>query len=60
MTGLDLEDNQQTLQQESATELTPVVPIIMQEDFLWELCDNTVASHSQTNLHTSRLSMFQL
>jgi len=33
-TGLDPEDNQQTLQQESATELTTVVPITMQEDFL--------------------------
>jgi len=39
-TGLDPEDNQQTLQQESATELTTVVPITIQEDFLWDLCDN--------------------
>jgi len=28
------------LQQESATELATVVPITMQEDFLWDLCDN--------------------
>ena len=41
MTGLDPEDNQQTLQQESATELTTVVPITIQEDFLRDLCDNT-------------------
>jgi len=31
---LDPEDNQQTLQQESATELTTAVPITIQEDFL--------------------------
>jgi len=36
---LDPEDNQQTLQQESVTELT-VVPITIQEDFLRDLCDN--------------------
>jgi len=35
MTGLDPEDNQQTLQQESVTELVTVVPITIQEDFLW-------------------------
>jgi len=39
-TRLDPEDNQQTLQQESVTELTTVVPISIQEDFLWDLCDN--------------------
>jgi len=43
-TGLDAEDNQKTLQQESATELTTVVTITIQEDFLWELCDNA-ATH---------------
>jgi len=42
-TRLDPEDNQQTLQQESATELTTVVPIAIQEDlFLWDLCDNGI------------------
>jgi len=35
------EDNQQTLQQESATELATVVPITIQKDFLRNLCDNT-------------------
>jgi len=40
MTGLDPEDNQQTLQQELATELATVVPITIQEDFLQDLCDN--------------------
>jgi len=39
-TRLDPEDNQQTLQQESATELATVVPITIQEDFLRDLCDN--------------------
>jgi len=33
------------LQQESATELTTVVPITMQEDFLQDLCDNTGNTH---------------
>jgi len=41
MTGLDAEDNQQTSQQESATELATVIPITIQEDFLRDLCDNT-------------------
>jgi len=41
MTGLEPEDNQQTLQQESATELATVVPITIQKDFLCDLCDNT-------------------
>jgi len=41
MTGLDPEDNQQTSQQESASELTTVVFITIQENFLWDLCDNT-------------------
>jgi len=40
-TGLDVEDNQQTSQQESVTELATVVTIIIQEDFLWNLCDNS-------------------
>jgi len=40
MTGLDAEDNQQTSQQESATELATVVTITIQEDFLWDLCGN--------------------
>jgi len=39
-TGLDPEGNQQTLQQESATELATVVSITMQEDFLQDLCDH--------------------
>jgi len=39
-TGLDAEDNQQTSQQDSVSELTTVVPITIQEDFLWDLCDN--------------------
>jgi len=39
-TGLDAENNQQTLQQESVTELTTVVTITIQEDFLRDLCDN--------------------
>jgi len=38
MARLDPEDNQQTLQQESATELATVATV--QEDFLWDLCDN--------------------
>jgi len=38
-TGLDAEDNQQTSQQES-TELATVFPITIEEDFLWDLCDN--------------------
>jgi len=36
-TGLDAEDNQQTSQQESATELATVVTITMREDFLRDL-----------------------
>jgi len=40
MTRLDSEDNQQTLQRESATELATVVLITIQEDFLWDLWDN--------------------
>jgi len=40
MTGLDLKDNQQALQQESMTELATVVPITIQEDFLQDLGDN--------------------
>jgi len=39
-TGLDPEDNQQTLQQESVTELATVVPIAIQEGFLWDLYHN--------------------
>jgi len=39
-TGLGPEDNQQTLQQESATELATVAPITIQENFLQDLCDN--------------------
>jgi len=39
-TGLDPKDNQQTLQQELATELATVVPITTQEDFLRDLCDH--------------------
>jgi len=35
MIGLDPGDNQQTLQQESVTELATMVPITIQEDFLW-------------------------
>jgi len=45
MTELDPEDNQQTLQQESATELATVVPITMQDNFLRNLCDN-VGKHT--------------
>jgi len=33
-TGLDPEENKQTLQQELATELTTVAPNTIQEDFL--------------------------
>jgi len=41
-TGLDPEDNQQILQQESATELATVVPITIQQDsFLRDFCDNS-------------------
>jgi len=41
MTELDPEDNQQTLQQESVTELATVVPISYHSrDFLQDLCDN--------------------
>jgi len=40
ITRLDPEDNQQTLQQELVTGLATVVPITMQENFLWDLCDN--------------------
>jgi len=40
-TRLDPEDNQQTLQLESATELATLVPITIQEDFLQDICDNT-------------------
>jgi len=47
-TGLDPEDNQQTLQPESATELATVVPITMQEDFLRDLCDNA-GKHTFSN-----------
>ena len=40
-TGLDPEDNQHTLQKESAIKLTTMVPIAIQEDsFLRNLCDN--------------------
>ena len=40
-TGPDPKDNQQASQQESVTELaTVVVYITIQEDFLWDLCDN--------------------
>jgi len=37
---LDPEDNQQTSQQVSVTELATVVPITIQENFLQDLCDN--------------------
>jgi len=51
-TRLDPEDNQQTSQQESATELATVVPITIQEDFLWDLCDNTIKhTFSRLNFH---------
>jgi len=51
-TGLDPEDNQQALQQESATELATLVPITMQEDFLWNLCDNAGKhTFSRQNFH---------
>jgi len=46
ITGLDPEDNQQTLQQESVTKLATVVSITMQEDFLQDLCDNaSISTH---------------
>jgi len=48
-TGLDPEDNQQTLQQESVTELATVVPITIQEDFLWDLCDYTEVSYMSSS-----------
>jgi len=43
--GLDPEDNQQTLQQESTTELATVVPITMQEDFYRTLVTMPVSTH---------------
>jgi len=49
-TGLDPEDNQQTLQQESATALATVVLITIQEDFLQDLCDN-VGKHTFSRLN---------
>jgi len=51
-TGLDPEDNQQTLQQEPVTELATVVPITIQEDFLQDLCDNAGKhTFSRRNFH---------
>jgi len=45
MTKLDPEDNKQTLQQESVTKLTTVVPITIQEDFLQDLVTMPVSTH---------------
>jgi len=57
-TGLDPEENQQTLQQKSATEFATVVPITMQEDFLQDLCDNTGKhTFSRWNFHDGTRNM---
>jgi len=45
MTGLDPENNQQTLQQQSATELATVVPITIPEDFLWTFVTTPISTH---------------
>jgi len=51
-TGLDPEDNKQTLQQEAVIELATVVSITMQEDFLQDLCDNAGKhTFSKQNFH---------
>ena len=58
-TGLDAEDNQQTSQQDSVSELATVVPITIQEDFLRDLCDNASKHTFQNFPHDGMRNRWQ-